>query len=75
MAETVFQKTTDERNVVDDRHVGQRPYFEQILLERVYTKLNRGWSACRALLARDHSFTSQELDEMSEGSRIPQACP
>ena len=40
-AETVFEKTADERNVVDDCRAGQRAHFQQILPKRLGTELSR----------------------------------
>lgn len=75
MAQTVFEEAMDERNVIDDRRVGQCARFDQVLLECMCTLLNRGQSARRYLLARDHAFTAQEVNEMSERSSIPPARP
>jgi len=71
--ETVFEKTADERNVVDDCRTGQRAHFQQI---RPYT-----WAQCSAEVGWHANFFSrgitalivQKADEMLEGSGIPPA--
>ena len=44
VAETIFEKTADERHVVDDRCAGQGASFAQVLLVCLCTALSRGQS-------------------------------
>src|SRR4029077_12203306 len=45
-AETAFEETVDERNVVDDRRAGERAHFQQILPECLGAMLCRSRLAC-----------------------------
>ena len=71
--ETVFEKTADERNVVDDCRTGQRAHFQQIPTVHLGTMLSRSRLACQFLFAGNHALIAQKADEMLEGSGIPPA--
>lgn len=70
VAEPIGEKSADERHVVDSGRTSQRALVSQVALERLCLLLHRSQSAWCNLLSRDCSLAAQEVDELSQRSRV-----
>ena len=70
VAETILQKSANERQVVQYRGRGKTTRFPQILLVVQHVALDRGLPIRRRLLGGDHPLKAQKINQVPERRRI-----
>jgi hypothetical protein len=70
VAESILEKITDERDIVDYRRLRQITILAQVSFVALHATLGRGASGRQVLLLWDHPLTPQKRHQMVERGRV-----